>query len=438
MASMSRRTAATSMRRFKAAISAALLRGNHALESCSAVAEHQSSARPFFSSAPRSLPGTSNLQSSASSVMKRSSSSSSSIGPQLPTLRYDQLISDPEAFAQELGSACRVADGGAGIFLIAGLPASLQKLNEDLLEAARSFFALSQEEKALLDYSQSPEFRGYMWQGAENTAGRIDEREQIEFGREELRPDAERAEDEQGQPLYNRLRGPNQWPQTPPSLRPLMETWLREMEDLSMKLTHALAISVGLDASAFDDLFRQPHIQAKLVHYPTPPTVADDVQGEESLGVGAHSDSGFLTLLLQDGVGGLEALDATGRWVAADPIPGSVVCNLGEVIQLLTGGIYPSTVHRVRRPSSTAAQGRLSAPFFWNPSLGVVVEPVNMSGSVASLVGRPSEIENRMLRSYGMNAFKSLARSHPKIFARHHPDLECLPDGQVVLRKIQP
>ncbi|OLP84121.1 Gibberellin 3-beta-dioxygenase 2 [Symbiodinium microadriaticum] len=135
--------------------------------------------------------------------------------------------------------------------------------------------------------------------------------------------------------------------------------------------------------------------------------------------------------LRKDSSGGLDFLDAFGGWVEATPQPASVVCNLGEVVQLITGGLYPATVHRVRRPT---VAGRLSAPFFWNPSLDVEVQPFALAGKVPSLTGRPEEAENRMLQSYGMNAFKSLARSHPRVLARHHPDLRVLPDGQVVYR----
>jgi len=68
-----------------------------------------------------------------------------------------------------------------------------------------------------------------------------------------------------------------------------------------------------------------------------------------------------------------------------------------------------------------------------------VIQPLLSSGDAAAAASaaapdRPGIEANRLIPSYGMNAFKSLARSHPETFARHHPDLECLPDGQVVLR----
>jgi len=307
-----------------------------------------------------------------------------------------------------------------------------------VIRVARTFFALPIDEKRQIDYHQSPQFRGYMQLGIENTAGQRDEREQIEFGYEEperpTRPNV---------PLYERLRGPNQWPKKPPELQSVVTAWLGQMEALSWSLTRSISESLGLRVDALDDLFEIPHVQAKLVHYPPVLTSREDAVAEkDGMGVGAHSDSGFLTLVPQDDVGGLEVLNSEGRWVSAVPMPDSIICNIGEVMQILSGGEYLSTVHRVQRP----AAGRISAPYFWNPSLDVLVEPIKSASScstgavphdgyaVASISERPSENTNRVLPSYGMNALKSLARSHPAILARHHPDLRCLPDGLVVLR----
>mmetsp|Transcript_19993 Transcript_19993/g.56434 ORF Transcript_19993/g.56434 Transcript_19993/m.56434 type:complete len:391 (-) Transcript_19993:33-1205(-) len=347
----------------------------------------------------------------------------------LPVLDYRTMESDFPQFVADMRSACC----NVGFFVLAGLPPQTVKLHDDVLRVARAFFALPSEEKSRMDYCHSPQFRGYMQLGVENTAGRRDEREQIEFGREEPVPAALTDA-----PLFTRLRGPNQWPAGPPEFRAIVSQWLQQMEELSWSVTRALASSLGLEAHALDDLFKTPHIQAKLVHYPATEE-ALGVEETASLGVGAHSDSGFLTLLLQDDIGGLEVLNGSGQWVAAAPIHGSIVCNLGEVVQLLSGGSFLSTVHRVQRPP-VGRGGRLSAPFFWNPSLEAVIHPLSAppvsSRSEFDAVAseRPRQEANCLIPSYGMNAFKSLARSHPEVFARHHPDLRVLPDGQVVLR----
>jgi len=361
------------------------------------------------------------------SVMSRASSFEA-----LPVLDYRDLDGKSDDFAIQLRNVCQ----NVGFFVLAGLPPKVDTINKEVLQVARDFFALPLEKKQSIDYRENPQFRGYIWLGAENTAGKRDEREQIEFGREEPVPPLG-----PGAPLFDRLRGPNQWPSEPQRLRGAVLDWLHEMEFLSRKVTQALSASLGLSTQALDGLFEHPHVQAKIVHYPSlaPCTAASTEDTDTSLGVGAHSDSGFMTLLLQDEVGGLEVLSGSGQWVPAVPLPGSVVCNLGEVVQLLTGGRYLSTVHRVLRPQTSA--GRVSAPFFWNPSLDVIVQELDLESisndnsiEKTACAERPAEDVNRLLPSYGMNAFKSLARSHPTVFARHHPDLRSRPDGLVELR----
>uniref|UniRef100_A0A7S1B101 Fe2OG dioxygenase domain-containing protein n=1 Tax=Noctiluca scintillans TaxID=2966 RepID=A0A7S1B101_NOCSC len=327
---------------------------------------------------------------------------SSGVFNELPVFEYAGLV-ESDRCVKDLGTACR----HVGFFVLTGMPQHVCSLNDNLLTAARFFFELEEEEKERISYSRSPQFRGFMKLGKENTAGRRDEREQIEFGREEPAFDMVST-------VYERLRGPNLWPTRPPELRHLVTCWMREMEMIARAVTRAISASMGLDPSALDHLFQTPHVQGKLVHYPA---------SEGTQGVGAHTDTGFLTLLLQDSVGGLEVQNNDGHWVPATPLPGSLICNLGEMLQLITNGEYVSTVHRVTQPS----ENRISAPYFWNPSLNAHVEPLLP-------MAEPTSSINRLIPQYGMNAFKSLARSHPEVFSQHHPDLRCLPDGSVVRR----
>ena len=103
---------------------------------------------------------------------------------------------------------------------------------------------------------------------------------------------------------------------------------------------------------------------------------------------GEHTDSGYLSLLLQDDTGGLEVRNGDGAWIPAPPVNGAFVVNLGEMLQLHTGGYYLATPHRVIMASgdgdgdgSDAAggsggaerQARISVPYFWNPRLDHVV-----------------------------------------------------------------
>jgi isopenicillin N synthase-like dioxygenase len=104
----------------------------------------------------------------------------------------------------------------------------------------------------------------------------------------------------------------------------------------------------------------------RIFHYPPSPPESDD------WGVGEHTDYGLLTLLLQDDNGGLSVRTANG-WVDAPPVPGTFVCNIGDMLDRLTGGWYRSTPHRVRNVSGNE---RLSYPFFFDPDFDAEVPPL--------------------------------------------------------------
>jgi len=110
-------------------------------------------------------------------------------------------------------------------------------------------------------------------------------------------------------------------------------------------------------------------------------TVGDPVPADEQTGLnvlgdnalGAHTDPGVLTLLLQDDVGGLQAESAEHGWIDVPPRPGTVVVNLGDTMQVWTNDRYRAAAHRVR-PMTTS--DRLSVPFFGNPHRDTVIRPI--------------------------------------------------------------
>jgi isopenicillin N synthase-like dioxygenase len=89
-------------------------------------------------------------------------------------------------------------------------------------------------------------------------------------------------------------------------------------------------------------------------------------------GVGEHTDYGLLTILRQDDTGGLQVKSRSG-WVDARPIPGIFTCNIGDMLDRLTHGIYRSTPHRV---INTSKRNRLSFPFFFDPNFDAQIQPI--------------------------------------------------------------
>jgi isopenicillin N synthase-like dioxygenase len=96
------------------------------------------------------------------------------------------------------------------------------------------------------------------------------------------------------------------------------------------------------------------------------------------LGVGEHTDYGLLTILKQDMSGGLE-VKTKSDWVTAPPIPGSFVCNIGDMLDRMTGGRYLSTPHRVR---NLAEHNRLSFAFFFDPNFNAEVRLINIDAGL--------------------------------------------------------
>jgi isopenicillin N synthase-like dioxygenase len=94
--------------------------------------------------------------------------------------------------------------------------------------------------------------------------------------------------------------------------------------------------------------------------------------------VGEHTDYGVLTMLEQDDAGGLEVKGPRG-WIDAPPLDGALVCNIGDMLDRMTGGLYRSTAHRVRNVSG---RGRLSMPFFFDPALEARVRPIDPAADV--------------------------------------------------------
>ena len=127
------------------------------------------------------------------------------------------------------------------------------------------------------------------------------------------------------------------------------------------------ALSLGLDAQYFRRTYTaRPTLLFRIFEYPAA------AEGDDGWGVGEHTDYGLLTLLAQDDNGGLQVKTQRG-WIEAPPIPGTLVCNIGDMLDRLTGGVYRSTPHRVRNVSG---KSRLSFPFFFDPAFDAEIVPL--------------------------------------------------------------
>ncbi|MER9394745.1 MULTISPECIES: isopenicillin N synthase family oxygenase [unclassified Mesorhizobium] len=328
------------------------------------------------------------------------------IVPVLDLGRLEQGASERRTFLFDLRTAAR----DVGFFYLTGHGISTADTAE-VLDASRRFFALPEADKLAIEMVKSSQFRGYTRAGGELTKGKADWREQLDIGVE--RPAIEQGP---GVPAWTRLQGPNQWPATLPELKPALLAWQAKATAVAIRLLRAFALSLDQAEDAFDSVYRaEPNHRMKIVRYP-----GRDATGDNQ-GVGAHKDGGFLTLLLQDESKGLQ-VEYDGAWVDVDPLPDTLVINIGELLELASNGYLRATVHRVVTPP--AGVERISVPFFFSARLDATIPLLNLPEELASEARGPaSDPDNPLFRNVGTNVLKSRLRSHPDVARRHYADL---------------
>lgn len=341
--------------------------------------------------------------------------------PTVSLVEWTAPAADRPAFADRLRRICHEV----GFFLLVDHDVDTSFI-DDYFEAMRRFFALPVDVKARIAKDRSPWFRGWEAVGAELTDQRVDHREQIDVWTE-LPP---RPRDVL--PPYLRLDGPNQWldEQTLPGFRGLVERFQVEMGRVADELMEAMCVGLDLAPDHLDRLFGERRSSlVKLIRYPaTPPGEA---------GVNGHHDAGFLTLLWQHGVGGLQAQNQDGEWIEVAPTPGKIVVNLGEILQAMTGNYFVATTHRVIAPEE-----RFSSGYFHGPDLRTQLDPLPLDPRFAAtvaasphhrsagfmakreeLLGGERGTRSSGARCYGEQLWNYFSRSYPELVARHHPDL---------------
>ncbi len=166
-----------------------------------------------------------------------------------------------------------------------------------------------------------------------------------------------------------------------PGWRAATGAYYRAMELLGRMAMRSVARGLGLAETFFDEAFVGGISTLRLIHYPL--RTAASFEGAESawvehdgvrrpVGAGAHVDSGFVTLLAQDGVAGLQAQDAAGNWQDVPPREGTLAVNFGALLERWTGGRIKATRHRVLGSERV----RHSIPFFYEARVDAVISPL--------------------------------------------------------------
>jgi isopenicillin N synthase-like dioxygenase len=171
------------------------------------------------------------------------------------------------------------------------------------------------------------------------------------------------------------LHGRNLFPRQLPHLCEIVLDYMAELTQLGHCLMRGIALGLGLEESYFAARYTaDPLILFRIFHYPPPALLS----ATAALGVGEHTDYGLLTILWQDMSGGLQ-IKRKGNWIDAPPIPNSFVCNVGDMLDRMTGGYFLSAPHRVR---NLEGKDRLSFAFFFDPNFNAAVKPIGINAPV--------------------------------------------------------
>jgi len=202
------------------------------------------------------------------------------------------------------------------------------------------------------------------------------------------------------------LAGPNQWPENLPGFRETVMAYNNAVAGLARRLVQAISVALGAGPHHLDPYFERPTTFLRMLYYPPQPPQSE----EELFGSAPHTDYGFLTILLQDDVGGLQVRNIEGDWVDAPYIPGAFVMNSADILHRWSNGRFISTPHRVINRSGRA---RYSNPFFFDPDMKAKIEPL------ASCVGpdNPPKYEPLVYGDYLMERLRANHQQHEKRMA---------------------
>lgn len=290
--------------------------------------------------------------------------------PILDAALLQQSGAERQRFVQDLLSAG--AENGCFYLENHGISPALC---HSVLKQAAAFFNLPETEKSGIHIRHSKHFRGYS-----QMKNVRDWREQLHLSWD-LSPTSLTDE----RPDYEQLLGNNLWPEM--SETPFKETITTFMEAasrLGQQLLSLIAEGLQQRSDFFEPLSSQlPYVLLKLIcYYPQPKVM-------ERSGVAPHCDWSWLTILLQDGTGGLEVLNTSGKWQEVAPRKDALFVNTGELLEIWTGGYFRAAPHRVINPSEQ--RKRLSVPVFINPALEAVVQPLVLGDAFRSADKRNPE-----------------------------------------------
>ncbi len=287
------------------------------------------------------------------------------------------LEGEPDA-EQTLTTALQQAQQNIGFYFLNNHGIS-DRIIERTFAAVEDFFALPLNDKLALTADEG--FTGYLpISGSQlrnsyvGTNPKPDLTETINFMRDFPPDNPHRI-------AGRKMMGPNKWPSELQWFKPIMSEYMTASMRLAYKLLPIYARALGASGDYFDDKFDDPSVNCRAGHYPPMQP------SEGQLGLGAHTDLGFFTLLPQSKVGGLEVQTLDGQWIGVPMKPGHILVNGGDMLARFSNGRFLATPHRVL--PNPGPQHRYSIPIFVQPNFSTLVVP--MESCMA--IDRPAQFE---------------------------------------------
>jgi isopenicillin N synthase-like dioxygenase len=270
----------------------------------------------------------------------------------------------PEAVARQLADAYQSV--GFCVLVDHGVPA---EVTAAAFEASRRFHDLPREDKLALAIDEH--HRGFI---AMNTSTIV-----TSSVAEVTRPNQSESlmvlHDSHPDDAGLLLAGSNQWPPNRPDIREPLERYNAVMTALGQSIVPLVAVALGESPDVFGEAFDRPTTWLRMLRYPPRPADAPP----DLFGSAPHTDYGFITLVASPAIGGLEVRHPDGEWVRPPAVEGGLVMNAGDMLHRWSNGRFLSTPHRVINDQPGE---RWSIPFFFDPHVATVVEPLP-SGGVA-------------------------------------------------------
>ncbi|KAI4357399.1 hypothetical protein L6164_001348 [Bauhinia variegata] len=282
--------------------------------------------------------------------------------PQVPVIDLSKLLSEDEDLheheLQKLDYACKEW----GFFQLVNHGVSIS-LVESVKKGVQEFFNLPLEEKKKFGQKEG-ELEGFGQLFVMSEEQKLDWADM--FFMVTLPPE---------------MRKPHLFPNIHQPFRDNLEVYSLELKKLTLKILSQMAKALKMDDKDMKELFEEGAQSARMNYYPPCP------QPELVIGLNPHSDGGGLTILLQ--VNEMEGLQIRkdGIWIPIKPLPNAFIINIGDILEIVTNGIYRSIEHRA---TVNSEKERISVATFYNPSFEKIIGPA------PSLIGpeRPAKFRS--------------------------------------------